>query len=383
MTDDARRRWMRRACTAALAGAGGSRGATPRAATIPYPAVVRGVPLSFPRDHGAHDAWRTEWWYLTGWLEGADKARRGEPAGVQITFFRARTQHDPADPSRFAPVQLLFAHAALALPERGMLTHAQRAAREGFGLARASRADTDVAIGEWSLGRDGDDVYRARIVDASLEIELSFRAHAPPLLQGDAGFSRKGPRESQASYYYSRPRLGARGAIGAAGRRFAVEGLAWLDHEWSSEILDPSAVGWDWVGLNLDDGSALTAFRIRTRDGATLWTYARRADFEAPGADAAGRPAWHAAERDERTVHFEPLRHWTSPRTGVRYPVATRLSVGQRSFTLEPLFDDQELDTRATTGVVYWEGAVRVHERGAIVGRGYLELTGYDGRVIF
>src|SRR5690606_8179646 len=137
----------------------------------PYPDVVRGVALSFPRDHGAHDAFRTEWWYLTGWLRRTEGPRRGEPAGVQITFFRTRTTHDAGNPSRFAPVQLLFAHAALALPEHGSLVHAQRAAREGFGLARASRLDTDVAIGDWSLTRAADDVYRSRIVDASLAIE--------------------------------------------------------------------------------------------------------------------------------------------------------------------------------------------------------------------
>ncbi len=381
---EARRRWLRRACATALAATGGSLpGAPLRAATASYPPVLRGVPLSFPRDHGAHDDYRTEWWYLTGWLDRIDGAHRGEPAGVQITFFRTRTHHDRADPSRFAPVQLLFAHAALALPGNGSLAHAQRAAREGFGLARASRADTDVAIGDWSLVRDANDVYRARIADGSVAIDLSFRAHASPLLQGDAGFSRKGPRETQASYYYSRPQLEVRGTIGEAHERSAVEGVAWLDHEWSSEILDASAVGWDWVGLNLDDGSALTAFRIRTRDGSTLWSYARRADRATARPSLAGQPDWRPGRPDEPQVRFEPLRHWTSPRTGVRYPVAMQLRIDARSLTLEPLFDDQELDTRATTGVVYWEGAVRVLEHGALIGRGYLELTGYEGRVVF
>jgi len=408
VTEDARRRWLRRVGASLLASAGGVPPAAPAYASTPsYPDVVRGVPLAFPRDHGAHDAYRTEWWYLTGWLERLEGARRGEPIGVQITFFRTRTHHDPADPSRFAPVQLLFAHAALALPERAVLIHAQRAAREGLGLAQASRSDTEVAIGDWLLVRDVDDVYRARIADASLAIELSFRARAQPLLQGDAGFSRKGPRPTQASYYYSRPQLEVRGTIGVGARPHPVQGVAWLDHEWSSEILDPSAVGWDWVGLNLADGSALTAFRIRTRDGAALWSYARHAepasaktgsDHEIPRKKTGSDheiPRGGARTRTTRAntlaaqvgraphVRFEPLREWTSPRTGVRYPVAMRVSVDDRSFTLEPLFDDQELDTRATTGVVYWEGAVRVLEADREIGRGYLELTGYEGRVIF
>ncbi len=373
---EARRRWLRALGVPALGTVlpGASAGALP----APYRDVVRGVALTFPRDHGAHDEYRTEWWYVTGWLRRIGGPRRGEPAGVQITFFRTRTGHDAANPSRFAPVQLLFAHAALALPERGSLLHGQRAAREGLGLAHASRADTDVAIGDWSLSREAQDLYRTRIVDASLAIELAFRPKAPPLLQGDGGFSRKGPLETQASYYYSRPQLAVSGTIGDAARRETVEGVAWLDHEWSSEILDPSATGWDWVGLNFHDGSALMAFRIRKRDGGTLWTDAR--GTAGPSGDDAELPR---ESGHPPRVRFEPLRHWTSPRTGVRYPVAMRLSVDLRSFTLEPLFDDQELDTRSTTGVVYWEGAVRVLEHGAEVGRGYLELTGYEARVVF
>lgn len=366
-------------------------GASARASTARYADVVRGVTPSFPRDHGAHDAYRTEWWYVTGWLRRTEGPYRGEPAGVQITFFRSRTGHDAANPSRFAPVQLLFAHAALALPERGSLLHAQRAAREGLGLADASRTDTSVAIGDWSLRREAADVYRARAVDASLAIELVFRPGASPVLQGDGGFSRKGPRETQASYYYSRPQLAVTGTIGDATRRDAVEGVAWLDHEWSSEILDPSASGWDWVGLNFDDGSALMAFRIRKRDGGTLWSDARWIDAARTGVGAVGSaasgataaPAASGARSGRAGVHFEPLRHWSSPRTGVRYPVAMRVRVDERSYTLEPLFDDQELDSRASTGVVYWEGAVRVLREGVEVGRGYLELTGYRAPVRF
>ena len=383
---EARRRCLHSIGLCALMG--GLPGVPARASTARYADVVRGVALSFPRDHGAHEAYRTEWWYVTGWLHRTEGPYRGEPAGVQVTFFRSRTGHDAANPSRFAPVQLLFAHAALALPERGSLLHAQRAAREGLGLAEASRADTKVAIGDWSLWRETSDVYRTRIADASLALELAFRPKAPPLLQGDAGFSRKGPRETQASYYYSRPQLEVSGTIGDATRRDAVEGVAWLDHEWSSEILDPSASGWDWVGLNFDDGSALMAFRIRRRDGSTLWTDARWRPAPDPGSGTTVRPpdveAGEQHEHDRRPqVRFEPLRHWTSPRTGVGYPVAMRLWVDERRFALEPLFDDQELDTRSTTGVVYWEGAVRVLEHGIEVGRGYLELTGYEARVRF
>ena len=336
-----------------------------------YPAVVPGVRLAFPRDHGAHPAYRTEWWYLTGWLRRLDGARRGEPLGVQVTFFRSRTRHAADNPSRFAPTQLLLAHAALAVPGRARLLHAQRAAREGFGLASAATHDTAVGIGGWSLARMPDDRYRARVDDRDLAVTLEFAPRTPPVAQGDDGFSRKGPKATQASYYYSRPQLPATGTVALGGETVRVAGVAWLDHEWSSEILDASSDGWDWAGLNFDDGSALVAFRIRRRDGGVLWSYARWID--AGGAASTSPPGGDVAPR------FAPDRSWTSPRTGARYPVAMTIAVGARTLALEPLFDDQELDARASTGTVYWEGAVRVVEAGREVGRGYLELTGYAG----
>ena len=357
------------ALCAGAAGAGSATRAKAAAADAAYyPPVERGAALVFPRDHGAHPAWRTEWWYLTGWLRRLDGPHRGEPLGVQVTFFRSRTRHDAANPSRFAPTQLLLAHATLALPERGRLLHAQRAAREGFGLAGASVHDTDVHVGRWSLGRDAADRYRARIDDRQFSLALEAAPQGPPALQGDGGFSRKGPAERQASRYYSRPQLRTTGEFRVDGARVGVEGVAWLDHEWSSEILDAVADGWDWVGLNLDDGSALAAFRIRRSDGGIAWSYAR---WFAPGGVAPSAP--------DPAVRFVPSRSWTSPRTGARYPVAMRLEVGARALELEPLFDDQELDARASTGTIYWEGAVRVLEAGREVGRGYLELTGYAG----
>ncbi|MFP5407308.1 MAG: lipocalin-like domain-containing protein, partial [Gammaproteobacteria bacterium] len=246
---------------------------------------------------------------------------------MQITFFRSRTQHESRDPSRFAPVQLLFAHAALALPERGHLVHAQRSARPGFGLAGFSREDLDVSIGNWRLRRTSDDRIVAQLEDEVLALDLVFTPPGPPIAQGDAGFSRKGPLPSQASWYYSRPQLSVNGTIRAtAGEpRQAVRGNAWLDHEWSSQILDPRASGWDWVGLNLDDGSGLMAFRIRRRDGGVLWSDSRWISASELAADGSGavRPA--AAKL---SPVFTPLRRWQSPRTGARWPVAMKLDVG-------------------------------------------------------
>jgi predicted secreted hydrolase len=150
------------------------------------------------------------------------------------------------------------------------------------------------------------------------------------------------------------------------GKPVAVTGTAWLDREWSTSYLAPGASGWDWMGINLDDGSALMAFRIRGKDGSTLWSHATLRD-------GAGRLTQFA----QQDIRFTPLRTWRSPHTDASYPVAIALDTGDIRWTLEPLQDDQELDSRASTGSVYWEGAVRVARDGKPAGRGYLELTGY------
>jgi predicted secreted hydrolase len=326
-----------------------------------YSAVRQGVPITFPRDHGAHPTFRTEWWYITGWVRDST----GHERGIQITFFRNRPGVAESNPSAFAARQLLFAHAAIADSRIGRLLHDQRAARAGFGLANAVDDRTDVRIGDWAL-RAGPAGYAARIAANGFAMDLAFRATDSVLLQGDDGYSRKGPHADQASYYYSLPHLAVSGTLEIDGARETVMGEAWLDLEWSSEYLAPDAEGWDWVGLNLRDGGALMAFRIRDRQGGVVWAGGtlRRADGT--------RRTFTPGE-----IRFRPMRWWRSPRTQANYPVAMRVEAGELAFEVEPLMDDQELDSRASVGTVYWEGAVRAQVGSQLVGRGYLELTGY------
>ena len=329
--------------------------------------VVPGKQIEFPRDAGAHPGHRIEWWYVTGVVtpKGTDKQ-----LGFQVTFFRVRNPEAEANPSRFSPKQLLFAHAALADPANTRLMHAQRSGRMLEGLVEARVGDLAVRIDDWTLAREAGG-YRTRIAGDGFELDLVMAPTQPPMLQGDRGFSRKGPSSAHASYYYSEPQLRVTGRVVARGAAREVEGVAWFDHEWSSELLAAEASGWDWLGANLDDGSALMAFRIRSKDGATLWASATVRER--------GQPARTLAENE---VAFTPKRAWRSPRTGIEYPVAMEVRVGTRRWILEPLMDDQELDARASTGTVYWEGAVRLNE-GTAAGRGYLELTGYGERVPF
>ncbi|MET0270562.1 MAG: lipocalin family protein, partial [Sphingomonas sp.] len=229
--------------------------------------------------------------------------------------------------------------------------------------------DADVAIRDWRLKRLPDGRFAIRAQTKDFALDLILRPRQPPLLQGEGGYSRKGARPEEASHYYSMPHMAVSGRVVRGGRARTVRGEAWLDREWSSNYLSRGAVGWDWTGLNLDDGSALMAFRIRGPKGRTMW---------------AGGSLRHADGRIERfapaDVRFRPLAFWTSRRTGARYPVAQELSVrlrgGVRRFRLQPLFAAQELDARASGLPVYWEGAVRTNG-----GRGYLELTGYAAKL--
>lgn len=332
------------------------------AAPPSFSPVTAGKPLSFPHDFGAHPDFRTEWWYVTGWLETPD----GKPLGFQITFFRSATEHDADNPSRFAPKQLIIAHAALSDPEAGKLLHDQKIAREGFGRAYAKQGNTDVKLEEWRFERDAGGQYRATVPARDFTLSFSLTPSQTPMPQGADGFSRKGPKPEQASYYYSEPQLKVSGTVTRGGKPLAVTGTAWLDHEWSTTVLDPDAAGWDWVGANLDDGSALMAFRIRGKNGSTLWSHAALRD-------ARGTITQFPPEQ----VRFLPQRHWRSPRTEATYPVATRIETGSIAWELTPLQDDQELDSRQSTGAVYWEGAVTVRRNGHPAGRGYLEMTGY------
>jgi predicted secreted hydrolase len=319
--------------------------------------------LRFPEDEGAHPEWKTEWWYVTGWIE--DHA--GHWRGFQLTFFRNRGPADASHASRFAPRQILLAHAALSDPALGRILHQERVARSGFGLAEFRIGDTGVHIDDWSLARGSAGALVAHVSTADFTLQLDLTPTQAPLLQGDRGLSRKGRDPRAFSWYYSLPQLAVAGtlALGAqpAGR---VRGTAWLDHEWSNAYVGDNATGWDWTGLNFLDGSALMAFRMRGAQGQTLWS------------SGTWRSAAGAIQRlPNGAIEFLPGRRWTSPATGARYPIAWTLRWPGQEISLEALLDNQEMDTRASTGTAYWEGAVTALRSGSPVARGYLELTGY------
>ena len=326
--------------------------------------------LTFPRDRGSHPDFRTEWWYITG--HAATKGAAAREFGFQLTFFRSRVEGTQAMASSFAAKQLVFAHAAITDVQGKKLWHDQRIARDGFGIATASQTDMSVKLRDWQLqvmpvqpGQTNS--YAAELPGTDFGIKLQFTETQPVLLQGKQGLSRKGPEEKQASYYYSQPQLATRGSLQLQGKTFDVTGKAWLDHEWSEEILHPSATGWDWIGMNLDDGSALTAFRLRDKNGGAVWD---GGSFRPAGGSV------YAFSRGE--VAFKASRFWKSPLTQATYPVEWVVQTPADFYTVKAVIDNQELDSRQSTGAIYWEGlSDLIDSNGKRVGRGYLEMTGY------
>jgi predicted secreted hydrolase len=330
------------------------------------PSVQRGRVLSFPTDHGAHLEAQTEWWYATGWLGTAATPTHG----FQITFFRSKTGLAQALDSRFAARHVLFAHAALTSLASQQHLHDQRLARwSGAPTAAAAAAkwdQGDVHIGRWRL-RDEGQAWRVQCQASGFALDLQLLRTQPVLLQGDAGFSRKGPEEGQASHYFSEVQLRVQGAVQVGAQNLALGGQAWLDHEWSDQILHPQAVGWDWIGMNLFDGSALTAFVLRRADGSALWA---GGSFRAAGGVA------QSFKADD--VRFSAGRRWRSAATQAHYPVQWQLQTPAGMFTVRALLDSQELSSSQSTGGVYWEGVSELlTAQGQRVGLGYLEMTGY------
>ncbi|MEO6280061.1 carotenoid 1,2-hydratase [Roseateles sp.] len=322
--------------------------------------------LNFPHDFGAHPLQAIEWWYLTGLLGDRD----GAPPrfGYQLTFFRLPGPAAADHPSPLAAKHLLLGHVALSDLSAKKQRHAQRLLRTLPGAVHARVGECDLKLRDWTLKREGDG-YRAAFSGPGFALELELASPDAPLLQGDAGVSRKGPHDDQFSHYYSRPQLLTQAALRLDGTRHSLAGRAWLDHEWSDKVLGEAA-GWDWLGINLNDGRALTLFQLRRKDGSRHWA---GGSLRTPGqADRSFSP-------DE--VQMTATRHWASPATGARYPVEWRLKSPAGEMLLRAAFDAQEIDARHSSGLVYWEGVAQLLDREKrSLGAGYLELTGYAGR---
>jgi predicted secreted hydrolase len=322
----------------------------------------------FPADHGSHGGFRNEWWYFTGNLLDAD----GRHFGFEMTFFRiALTPETKFRESKWAASDLWMAHLALTDTSARRFHSAERLARGALGLAGATSEPFGVWVKDWSArgsatAESASLVLAAREADVSISLELN--ASKPLVAHGNRGLDSKGPEPGNASFYYSFPRLAVNGSITVAGESFDVVGAAWMDREWGSSALSPGVVGWEWFALQLSDGRDLMLYRLRENGGGA-------SPFSGGTLIASDGTVERLAMKD---VELSAIRHWTSPLTGVRYPIAWRLRIprDRTELVIEPVLDNQELDLT----VRYWEGAVRAS--GAVGddglnGVGYLELAGY------
>jgi predicted secreted hydrolase len=323
--------------------------------------------FSFPRDHGPHPEFRTEWWYYTGNL----RATGGRHVGFELTFFRhALAPGVVARASAWGTTQMYVAHFAVTDTEAGRFHAYARSSRGALGLAGAEGQPFRVWLEDWFAEGQGPAGLPMRLFAAEdgTAIDLRLDSSKPVVLQGERGLSPKGPEPGNASYYYSLTRLTARGTVRLDGLSLPVEGLAWMDREWSTSALGRQLAGWDWFALQMDDGRDLMLFQLRARDGSI--------DPRSAGTLVDPRGGTLPLARDD--VRIEVLATWRSPRSGVTYPARWRLVDASRDLVLEvtPRMADQEL----MVGTRYWEGAVLVQGRAgsrAVTGRGYVELVGY------
>jgi predicted secreted hydrolase len=331
---------------------------------------VTGPPeLSFPRDHGAHFDYRTEWWYATGLVNDAG----GRRYGFHITFFRQGLAHGEPGPaaSKLRARQIVAAHLALADISEQRFHHSERLRRVDGGLAGASQSDLEVWLEDWRMERGGNGAIRvtARDPERSIGLGLVLRPRRELIRHGNRGYSQKGEDRGNASIYLSWTRLSVTGVLEVEGSPVTVEGTAWFDHEWGTSQLGAGVVGWDWFSLRLSDGRDLMVYRLRHPDG--------EADPRSAGT-VVDRNGSHATlGRDDFEV--EVFQRWPSPATGARYPTRWRLRVPTEGIDIEvrALLEASELDGTATTGVIYWEGPVEAS--GSQSGEGYVEMTGYAG----
>jgi predicted secreted hydrolase len=328
-----------------------------------------GHALSFPRDHGSHPDFKIEWWYLTGHLESGERR-----FGFQATFFRLGQR--PVDVplgEDFGTEQLYLAHMGLSDPATGQFLHEERLNRGGWD-AGAKVEDLEVFNGNWSLARDGDGMRLLGSIRAEVALDLRLDPEKPHVVFGEDGISRKGPEGTAASYYITWPRLAARGSLRRGQEQFEVTGSAWMDHEISSSQLDENQIGWDWTCIQFTDGREIMAYVLRTKDGG-ISPYSKLVWIDSEGT------LTHVKASDYEWKHEGG---WKSPVTGASYPISPLLIVRdpakgeERRLRLLPILENQEISGGAG-GVSYWEGACEVRDEssGALLGRAYLEMTGY------
>jgi predicted secreted hydrolase len=345
---------------------------SPPAETDGFRFAKPGYVYEFPRDHGSHDEFRTEWWYYTGHLT----TQNGRRFGFQLTFFRRGLAPDQirTSPSRWTIRHLYLAHFAVSDLTTRQFRYSEKLSREGLGKAGADAGRLHVWTDRWvaEAAKEEPSAHHLVAEQDGVAIDITLRQLKPPVVHGDAGISRKGEQAGQASHYYSLTKLGTEGRLTIDGESFQVTGTSWMDHEFGSADLGEDLVGWDWFSLQLQNGNDIMIYQLRRADGS----------LDPASSGTLVYPDGRARSLSQNDVAVAILAHWTSPASGARYPAKWIVTVPslQLNIQVTPLMANQELATRRSTQVTYWEGAVHISgtaEGRAVTGQGYVELTGY------
>jgi len=329
-------------------------------------------PLTFPADFGAHPDFRTEWWYYTGNLQTS----AGRHFGFELTIFRVGLL-PPTAPitkdSNWSSREIYFAHFAISDIGSNHFYAFQRYSRPGPGLAGAQADPYHIWLEDWNITQTKAGVYQLQAEQGNIFLDLTLNNEIGVVLQGNNGYSRKGKNPTNASYYYSQPRLQANGTVKIEGAQYQVSGLVWNDHEFSTGVLDENQIGWDWFSLQFEDGRALMLFQLRERGG---------------GISDSASGTFITADKTSLALHKSDfnivvLDQWHSPHTQGIYSAAWQIQIHKPDCSLhvKPWMSDQELNFPP---MAYWEGAV--HFQGTcdgtpVDGNGYIELTGYAGNL--
>ena len=334
------------------------------AAQTAFTPALPGYDFSFPRDHGTHDEYKSEWWYYTGHLE----TDGGKRYGFELTFFRVGIiPPGEAPKTRWDLRNLSLAHFAVTDVAATDFRYYEKLNRSSPFTAGAAAGTLDVFNEGWRAVTLADGSWRLMAYGGKDSIDLTMTSHKAPAIHGENGVSVKGEGIGNASHYYSMSRLEVRGSVNGAN----CHGQAWMDHEFGSSALRESQQGWDWFSIQLDNDAELMLYQIRRNDGTP--------DTPSSGSLITEGNVIHL--RREQMV-ITPLGKWHSNKSGATYPMGWRVAIPSLgiSLTLHPLMKDQELVTRSSTQITYWEGAVDIagtFSNVAVSGKGYVEMTGY------
>lgn len=329
---------------------------------------------TFPRDHGAHPEFKTEWWYYTGNLKCSASDKH---FGYQLTFFRQGVQPSPSVlDSSWSLRDIYFAHFAITDVSDQKFYSAEKVSRGNLDQAAYSQEQMDIRLNNWQIQQLDKDQFKLRAKESEFALELEVNSAKPMVLQGQRGLSRKTDIEGEASYYYSYTRLLSQGTIRIGDQNYEVQGNSWFDHEFMTNVLSSSIVGWDWFSIQLDSNQELMLYQLRN-DLGQVKKWSKGVLIQPDGS---------LIQLDPKSITFHVIDTWKSSHNGAIYPSTWKIEYSplELELLIKPQKNDQEFLVTRFQSMSYWEGTCQIS--GKVQGQqtqgyGYTELTGYSSPI--